>query len=814
MSQILGFPSHSGNYPSARVEGKIASYAERVGQSGFFLDLLDGMLFATKMEKELALILDTGDRSSKPILARDHISQLLPPELAIEPSHPFDPKSKNWWCLVSCNALHDPEGVANHWVPAIFREQLTEDEEFLLSAEATRKCRREVIDKRGKIYHLDTALSQLGEEPDFDEFIRLSSQKDALEQELTSLQNWLRLHESCSKQGVLPLSVPGDGNCMIWSLRCLELVYQHSEIDFPQSSRQAHKEQKQIRHTLKHMWLDVKGQEAWQVLFEVMYPEYTREDPIRTPEKKHKPSDSTIDLSTPDHAESKKVERIGACKRLPITEKPPASTALKMPGPKRPPPCFESSVPDLEEAFQNAHKLPPEHAAENREPACVDFDDEVSDDGVSTRNRKRAKHARKFKTRYPSEREKRLKSLTAFFAAKGLTYHEFVRKHQSGIALKKSAICADEGWASFKERLAGLKFPECTACQQILEWYGLSKDSLEQFFSNPEELAKQVPVPAEQAKGADSGAGPQPDADPEEEIPEVDQVRKYMATLAPVIQLVDEPNKPFQYRCTVCRSRKQPEGKLNKLSSKIHQAKWLMNKHLNSDTHIQKVNELQGSGNGVEVEAEDQIASPCPASCLSNPYSGGSLAFYSAEFHLYALHADLSGSDHKVWCETNSSKWFIRHRECRKVLSGQPLSEFDCCSKCKSLGQARDVQKRVLRFSAKYNAALLLKVRLFGTQADVDELTNKVSQSAWGTRCSVWKTLLKTKNAELQQFVRKTWSHAQECKTPLMDQFEASVVAPCLRVHVSAVHSSVACLSSQFVNALAENSQSVSKLCL
>ena len=486
-----------------------------------------------------------------------------------------------------------------------------------------------------------------------------------------------------------------------------------------------------------------------------------------------------------------------------------------MPGPKQPPSCFESSVPDLEEAFDKLNKLPPEHAAKNRESDGVDFNDEVSGPEVSTPNRKRAKHARRFKSRNMSEREKRLKALTSFFAAKGLTYHEFMRKHQQGIALKKGAVCTDKGWAAFKERLTNFKFPECQACQQVVEWYGLSRENLEEFFSNPEELAKHVPQPADAPSAQADDAAPEvPEEDPDEGLPEIEQVRKFMATLAPVIQLVDEPNRIFHYQCTVCRTRKQPEGKVNKLSSSIKQAKWLMNKHLTSDTHIQKMAELEKQKQTAAVAGDQAVAFPCPAFCLANPNSHGSLSTYSAEFHLYALHADLSQSENKIWCEANTGKWFIRHKECRKVLSGSPVSQADCCSKCKTLGLARDVQKRVLRFSAKYNAALLLKTRLFGTQADVDELANKVGQSAWGTRCSVWKTLLQSKNAELQQFVRKTWLHAQEARTPIMDQFEASVVAPCLRVHVSAVHSSVACLSNQFLNALAQSSQSVSKLCL
>ena len=184
--------------------------------------------------------------------------------------------------------------------------------------------------------------------------------------------------------------------------------------------------------------------------------------------------------------------------------------------------------------------------------------------------------------------------------------------------------------------------------------------------------------------------------------------------------------------------------------------------------------------------------------------SPGTLYLYKEEFHLYATHSPLTRAQHKYTHDANTSEWNIRSSKCLQEVDFEEGVARPCCSECASLGMPTSIQRQVVRFVAKYNAACLLSARLFGNAEDVKNLLEKVNQSYFGQNNSTfWKSITNLSCHALQNWVRKSFHMMpDDTCTDALHRFRATVVVPCMKVNVAAIPDGVAKLSAQFVNAI------------
>lgn len=193
--------------------------------------------------------------------------------------------------------------------------------------------------------------------------------------------------DRCEKIEAIPIDVPADGNCLIWSvLRLLE-----GESAGQSSPEDAHRNMMELREGLKNMWLSKQDDRRWVELFRmcdwlwegfVDKPEKPEQSVPKaetkaekadkpdaqvklemTPKKRRKPNAPiNIDLTTPPHVspaqKRRTVDHVGECrpaKRLERTEV--REEGFRLPGQNAQRSSFlEPAVKDIEEAFAESKK--------------------------------------------------------------------------------------------------------------------------------------------------------------------------------------------------------------------------------------------------------------------------------------------------------------------------------------------------------------------------------------------------------------------------------------------------------------------------
>ena len=283
-----------------------------------------------------------------------------------------------------------------------------------------------------------------------------------------------------------------------------------------------------------------------------------------------------------------------------------------------------------------------------------------------------------------------------------------------------------------------------------------------------------------------------------------------MATHSPHLTVLDDRD-PIQYRCNVCRTHKQRTGKVNFLGKpNLKSWKHFVGQHVNSASHqvnLKALNEQEAINRDHERNGGHDGLCECNGYAISNDTPIGSLKRYHYEFGIYASHANFSTkcARNKYWCTQNPEVWHIQHHKCEGHFKPVRGRTTYCCPHCLEVGSARGAQKNMLRFITKYYAAILLQKRLFATEAELQETIAEILGGAFGQNNQVtFSKIRDLKNAELQEYVRHSFSHMpDEEKTPNMRLFMSTVVEPCLKVNVSSISPVLTNLSAQFVSALA-----------
>lgn len=276
----------------------------------------------------------------------------------------------------------------------------------------------------------------------------------------------------------------------------------------------------------------------------------------------------------------------------------------------------------------------------------------------------------------------------------------------------------------------------------------------------------------------------------------------------PMLELVED-GKLLSYRCKICRTASQKEGKLNKLGkAKLKAVKHFLEQHLSGSTHkknemkwnLQQQKEADGADGSEPAPDQKEVVQTCPGYLVS-PESHGTLGLFGEEFRLWATHNKLTSSKHTYWIDVPSQKYLCRHHSC----TGQTLPGTRCCRMCNGLGDPKGgVQRCVLRFAAKYNASVLLMKRLFFGKDEALAFEAQIQQTTWGNRSDQWGKMVKCQNHELQAFVRKSWSFiGSDEYTPNLFAFIDSVVTPSLNVNVHAVNDEMQTVFKQYTRALA-----------
>eukprot|EP00435_Cladocopium_sp_Y103_P058102 s1370_g20.t1 len=827
-----------------QIAEQIDKYAESIRKPGTYLEVIDAELFSQQSGKMLVVGVD---EHNSPIEVKRSSAFWYTLVAGQEDGMSFpdvDRSDPNTWCIISCNARYDSSAPQrNHWIPAVFREQVTPEVYDSLTRAKCKAFNEKLSDIKKMINGLTEQKDELmklepAPGPEDEQVLQVESEIHFWRDEMKMNRDFLFLCNKCAAQGIALIEVPADGNCLAWSLGTL-----FCGVPFPEeyTSKKAFNAMKRVRSMIASAWQIRKDEAAWQVLFNAFcadqnFPETPKkkkkksQQPVQSPDNKGKADKSAKkanqsqdgDLATPPRPDDPRkkpgVKRIEGAKPVPLTvrENPP-SADFAYPGAKRLR-VMEPEAPDLEEAFHQVMQVPPP-----QDPTAVgveDVDETMLADDL-TKARKRKHHERACKSRTKSEAELKAKKLDRILAGYGVTYQSFLSCHRKEAYVKKAATCESGWWKNLKAVIVAGKVLTCPACCKLISATGLTLDAIQDAMNAEStdylpKLQKTAEKEPDTKEGDDGDGGDGDDAD---DVDVRTKILKYLDTLKPTIEVVDPNGPPILYRCTICVNAHQPDGKVNKLSRlNYKQCLYLMNQHLTSPGHIGKLD---------EKKIEDQNMQQEPIECkgvivdLKGNYQSAApsvLHSYHEELRLWLSFALMEtfpklqdgNIRHNIYSlDVATDRLTIFHRRCEKKFV--PTSQsIPCCRECWSITGSRGLRKTLVRFCLKFYAAHLLQKRFFFPEDQLTAWLESLQGSMFmNNNARTWAGLQKLSNRELQVWVRKAWTSMNDHhKTPPIASFLNSVVEPCLQVHVGSVKSNLVALSSQFLDALCKNQQS------
>eukprot|EP00435_Cladocopium_sp_Y103_P020222 s835_g4.t3 len=627
---------------------------------------------------------------------------------------------------------------------------------------------------------------------------------------------------------VAPIIVPADGNCLVWSLRCLFLE-KYTNISF--KTKASLKSAAHVRDIIKQMWTEKKTDQRWQTVFEFCYADHLQKNlnqkqPGRPAKLAKRPADPAMEIeSSPEKAPKTKpkLQIAAAAVPVPITAREPASPTLKDPNSVRTQAFLEPAVPDLEDML-NADLLkgPPKGKKNGKkiESVCRKENVEVQEDDLKAEpdeidefaKKRLTRHRRMMKKRPHDPQRVKQQRLNQFLASMKFGYPEFMRLHRRCAVFKKAGTCADKGFQALKDNLLSGKMPKCEICLGWMSDHGVSHASVSEYVSNPPDAPAAPAVAAEEGEAvapgqqaAEEGEAGAPAKRKRSKAEVREECLAYIEA-QPHIKAVD--GAVLKYHCEICTSKKQPQGKVNVLGAQptLNQVKTFISDHLTSQGHVKALAALMPEKEESEempqpVEGDEELK--CPGYCVSDPKSTGTLHMYKDEFHIWATHTKLEGkAAHSYWQDASNHKWYVWHKNCSGL---RPDLQSMCCRLCESLGEPKAIQRLVVSFLRNFHSANLLSQRLYGTPEEQQEFIDQVEASAFGQfNCSSWEKLQSLPLHQLQAFVQGSYgTYPDHIMTSNMRYFIATVVRPCLKVNVTCLDAGLARVSAQFVHALA-----------
>ena len=607
--------------------------------------------------------------------------------------------------------------------------------------------------------------------------------------------------------GVAPIFVPADGNCMAWSLRCLFLG---AYLNQNYKSKASLNSVLYIRNIIHQMWREKSADPLWHRVFSFCYQEYMLEQRPEPREQRPEPREQGPEPGKQGPApgehepkSNKKVKRAARAAPVPVAARKPADPTLKAPDSVHER-FMEPPVPDLEEMVSDSLLKGHKSKVSDAKQKVVSME-EVGDVEEEDRTRRMKPHTRLMKKKPVDIAERRQQHLIKFLASKSLTNGDFMRLHRRSAFFRKAGACPEGNFKTFREHLLAGKLPSCETCQGWMADRGVTLEKIQEMLK---EVEAETPLEVAEVQQ-------EPELKPEELVPRNKESRQSRAEIrracvdylnsVPHIEAVD--GQVLKYRCTLCVSKKNPQGKINKIGEKptLNTVHTFVDEHLRAQSHVKALSNLKPPVDppGDDADAGEACeGEPCLGYLVSNAKSTGTLHFYNDEFAIWMAHTKLDPkASHTYHQNATDGTWCVKHKSCTGVRPSDGL----CCKVCERLGEPKQVQRLVVSFTRNFTAAHLLSRKLYSTPEELADFVKEIEASAFGRfNCQIWKGLQELTLIQLQAFVASSYQFFPEhLMTTNLKYFKSTVVDPCLRVNVTNIDQALAPVAAQFVSALA-----------
>jgi hypothetical protein len=204
-------------------------------------------------------------------------------DFGVDMSSELAPEDSPAGVLILCSSSFGGQGI-NHFVPAWFAEELGDDDfekvRYRSLARYEKTMERLKRDQKRHSAKLRVEKQTHGDASDSASLAQLML--TSLEDEWLRETQWREFEIKCHASGLHPVDVPGDGNCLLWSIKCLyENDIYGSKID-PESKKDMAVIKEWRKQTVK-AWNERKGIPCWQLLYEKMYVDSDEQMKIHQP---------------------------------------------------------------------------------------------------------------------------------------------------------------------------------------------------------------------------------------------------------------------------------------------------------------------------------------------------------------------------------------------------------------------------------------------------------------------------------------------------------------------------------------------------
>ena len=363
--------------------------------------------------------------------------------------------------FIACNAEFDLAGIINHWVPGFSMEELGEETFRRVSDAADLEGARQISEVENELERLAAEYADL--DADVDNEIRtiMEVQLASLEDKLKVDQAWDIFRWRCKQAELFPIRVPADGDCLLWTWKCLE----EDSLTGESAEKTADNVAKvqSLRMLLATGWRQNQRDAAWQDLCTQLFvPDVDAEEsrseskvkaevksevkqepgskrleiPV-TPPKRQRIEAGCIDLLTPDDQDKQlKLQKVNKCSAAPgwntaksakpeLVPKGPATKTQKKKKIEKPQ-C--AGLVDDDHSASDREQVPEVESAQEQQQE----EEEGEEEGAE---RKRAP-----KKRPKSEREVRMAGLKKYLGSIGMDYLSWQAHHFQWLVLIRNSF--------------------------------------------------------------------------------------------------------------------------------------------------------------------------------------------------------------------------------------------------------------------------------------------------------------------------------------------------------------------------------------
>ena len=245
----------------------------------------------------------------------------------------------------------------------------------------------------------------------------------------------------------------------------------------------------------------------------------------------------------------------------------------------------------------------------------------------------------------------------------------------------------------------------------------------------------------------------------------------------------------FPIRCTLCTSRRQPEGKVfDMVSDTKSEALWFLKQHMKGQLHTKLAHERALAKVSAPLQVVEDLV-VCRGVCFDDD-GIGVLVHYKEHCKTWmswrCQNPELR--KHSIHFSDDAASFTVTHGDCEAKCT-RVAGRRDMCSKCLSLLPI--LRLSIVKTALKDFGARLLFAQMYQSEEEQQKLVHHMKEGILYERHSVrFEKLLKMQAHQLQAWVRSSFlSIRHDRRSEPLECFLQTVVEPTLGVNAIAVAS-------------------------